>query len=209
MQIYSVIQKDGLNFVRLYFLNYIWYVNDLHNIWKKRSYIFKYHRQSARLAHSRAAASVEIKMATTQHKIFCVREFIKSAKLASSSNERRFGRLHYLTGRSSAPLAPGFSTFSEWISTSTMDGWRWERRSVASVLAPEISWSHTLRLFLVGVRKTNSLCTISTSNFGRPKRRITTAVNSLTQDILLWVWNEFSYRLDVTRAAGGGHIERL
>ena len=29
---YSVIQKDGLNFVRLYFLNYTWYVNDLHNI---------------------------------------------------------------------------------------------------------------------------------------------------------------------------------
>ena len=24
------------------------------------------------------------------------------------------------------------------------------------------------------------------------------------QDILLLVWNEFSYRLDVTRAAGGG-----
>jgi len=29
---YSVIQKDGLNFVRLYFLNYTWYVNYLHNI---------------------------------------------------------------------------------------------------------------------------------------------------------------------------------
>jgi len=29
---YSVIQKDVLNFVRLYFLNYTWYVNDLHNI---------------------------------------------------------------------------------------------------------------------------------------------------------------------------------
>ena len=28
----SVIQKDGLNIVRLYFLNYTWYVNDLHNI---------------------------------------------------------------------------------------------------------------------------------------------------------------------------------
>jgi len=27
-----VIQKDGFNFVRLYFLNYTWYVNDLHNI---------------------------------------------------------------------------------------------------------------------------------------------------------------------------------
>jgi len=32
-----VIQKDGLNFVRLYFLNYTWYVNDLRNISKKRS----------------------------------------------------------------------------------------------------------------------------------------------------------------------------
>jgi len=28
---YSVIQKDGFNFVRLYFLNYTWYVDDLHN----------------------------------------------------------------------------------------------------------------------------------------------------------------------------------
>jgi hypothetical protein len=27
--LYSVIRKDGLNFVRLYFLNYTWYVNDL------------------------------------------------------------------------------------------------------------------------------------------------------------------------------------
>jgi hypothetical protein len=35
--IYSVIQKDGLKFVRLYFLNYTWYVNDLHNIWKRWS----------------------------------------------------------------------------------------------------------------------------------------------------------------------------
>jgi len=29
---YRVIQKEGLNFVRPYFLNYMWYVNDLHNI---------------------------------------------------------------------------------------------------------------------------------------------------------------------------------
>jgi len=35
--IYRVIQKDGLNFVRLYFLNYTSYVNDLHNIRKKKS----------------------------------------------------------------------------------------------------------------------------------------------------------------------------
>jgi len=37
LRLYSVIQKGGLNFVRLYFLNYTWYVNDLHNIWKRRS----------------------------------------------------------------------------------------------------------------------------------------------------------------------------
>ena len=30
--LYSVIQKDALNFIRLYFLNYTRYVNDLHNI---------------------------------------------------------------------------------------------------------------------------------------------------------------------------------
>ena len=34
---YSVIQKDRLNFVRLYFLNCTRYVNDLHNILKRRS----------------------------------------------------------------------------------------------------------------------------------------------------------------------------
>jgi hypothetical protein len=34
--IYSVIQKDGLYFVRLYFLNYTWYVNYLHNIKRGR-----------------------------------------------------------------------------------------------------------------------------------------------------------------------------
>jgi len=38
-----VIQKDGLNFVRLYSLNYTRYVNDVHNIWKRRSKVFKYH----------------------------------------------------------------------------------------------------------------------------------------------------------------------
>jgi hypothetical protein len=38
------------------------------------------------------------------------------------------------------------------------------------------------------------------------KSRITTAVNSVTQDILLRVWDEFSYRLDVIIAAGGGTL---
>ena len=41
------------------------------------------------------------------------------------------------------------------------------------------------------------------------KNRITTAMNSVTQDILLRVWNDFSYSLDITRAAWGRHIENL
>jgi hypothetical protein len=32
MLLSHVIKKDGLNFVRLYFLNSTWYVNDLHKI---------------------------------------------------------------------------------------------------------------------------------------------------------------------------------
>ncbi|KAJ4444012.1 hypothetical protein ANN_05801 [Periplaneta americana] len=35
------------------------------------------------------------------------------------------------------------------------------------------------------------------------RNRLTAAVNSVTQDILQRVWDEFSYRLDVVRAAGG------
>lgn len=40
------------------------------------------------------------------------------------------------------------------------------------------------------------------------KNHIRVAVNSVTQDNLR-PWDEFSYRLDVVRVAGGGHIEHL
>jgi len=39
--------------------------------------------------------------------------------------------------------------------------------------------------------------------------RITAAVKSVTEDTLKRVWDELSYRIDVVRAAGGGHIEHL
>jgi hypothetical protein len=32
VRLHSIIKKDGLKFLRPYFLNYTWYVNDLHNI---------------------------------------------------------------------------------------------------------------------------------------------------------------------------------
>ena len=39
--------------------------------------------------------------------------------------------------------------------------------------------------------------------------RIMAVVNSVTEDTLRRVWDEFSYRVDVVHAAGGGHIEQL
>jgi hypothetical protein len=48
--------------------------------------MFKYQRYSARLAHSRVAASVESKMATMLHKIFGVREFIKTELCVQGCN---------------------------------------------------------------------------------------------------------------------------
>jgi len=78
--IHGEIQKDGLNFVHLYFLKYVCYVNDLHNIWRMKKEIISFQMPPLECSPSvnRAAASVESKMATMQHKIFCVREFIKT-----------------------------------------------------------------------------------------------------------------------------------
>jgi len=41
------------------------------------------------------------------------------------------------------------------------------------------------------------------------RNRITTAVNFVTEDTLRRVWDEFSYRVNVVRTVGGGHIEHL
>jgi hypothetical protein len=39
--------------------------------------------------------------------------------------------------------------------------------------------------------------------------RITAAVKSVTEDTFRRVWDEFSFRVDDVRAAGGWHIEHL
>ncbi|CAI6356415.1 unnamed protein product [Macrosiphum euphorbiae] len=41
------------------------------------------------------------------------------------------------------------------------------------------------------------------------KIRIKDAVNAVTPDLISNVWEEFDYRIDVCRAAGGSHIEHL
>ena len=71
-----MIKKDGLNFLHLYFLNYTWYVNDLHNIWKRWSY-----SQVPLLERSRIAVhqrQLRAKWLLCSTRFFCVREFIKT-----------------------------------------------------------------------------------------------------------------------------------
>ncbi|PNF28386.1 hypothetical protein B7P43_G16752 [Cryptotermes secundus] len=47
------------------------------------------------------------------------------------------------------------------------------------------------------------------TNLDDLKHRITTAINSVHRDMLIRAWEEFSYRIDVAHAAGGGYIEHL
>ena len=44
------------------------------------------------------------------------------------------------------------------------------------------------------------------ANIDDIKDRITAAINKLDRDMLRRVWDEFSYWLDVVRAADGGHM---
>jgi len=85
----------------------------------------------------------------------------------------------------------------------------WERRLGASVLAQRSPDLTPCEFFLWGFVKEAVYVPSLPTTLDDLKNRITTAVNSATQDILLRVWDEFSYRLDVTCAAGGGNIEHL
>ena len=41
------------------------------------------------------------------------------------------------------------------------------------------------------------------------KQRITTALETVTKDMLQRVWHELEYRLDVCKVTGGAHIDHL
>ena len=71
-------------------------------------------------------------------------------------------------------------------------------------------WPPRSVTFLVGgfVKDAVSVLPLPT-NLDDLRNRITAAVTSVMQDIHHKVWDEFIYRLDVIRAAGGGHIEHL
>jgi hypothetical protein len=68
-------------------------------------------------------------------------------------------------------------------------------------MASKISRPHSLRLLPVGIHHVPPLPTTLDD--------LTERINSVDRDMLQRVWEKFSYRLDVVRAAGGGHIERV
>ena len=63
--------------------------------------------------------------------------------------------------------------------------------------------------FLWGYVKDKVCATPLPVNIDDMKDRITVTINTVNRDMLRCVWDEFSYRLDVVRAADGGHIEHL
>ena len=76
-------------------------------------------------------------------------------------------------------------------------------------MAAKITRPYTLLLFLWDYTKDIVFVPQLVTSLHDLKNRITAAVNSLDEDTLRSVWDEFNYRLDVVRAAGGGHIEHL
>ena len=47
------------------------------------------------------------------------------------------------------------------------------------------------------------------ANVNELKQRIIIALETVTQDMLHYVWEELDYRLEVCRVTGGAHIEHL
>ena len=72
------------------------------------------------------------------------------------------------------------------------------------------SWGLTVRdFFLVEVCQRKVYVPLFSANIDDMKDRKTAAINSVDHDVLSRIWEELSYRLNVVRAAGGGHIQHL
>ena len=74
-----MIKKDGLNFVHLYFLNCTCYVNNLHNIWKKRYWIF------FSIIDKAFAYCIIVQQRQLRAKLLCIKRFfafVSSLKLS-------------------------------------------------------------------------------------------------------------------------------
>ena len=83
------------------------------------------------------------------------------------------------------------------------------QRLQTTLLAPKTPGMTPCDFFLLGYVKERVYVPPLPTDWDELRNRIPAAVNSVTEDSLRRVWDEFSYRVDVVRAAGGGHIEHF
>ena len=101
------------------------------------------------------------------------------------------------------------SSVSKWNIASTFDWTQGTQTLGTTLLAPKIPRHDTMWLFLWGYVKERVYVPPLPADLDELTNRITAAVKSVTEDTLRRGWDEFSYRVDVVRTAGGGHIEHL
>ena len=77
-------------------------------------------------------------------------------------------------------------------------------------MASEVSGHDTMRLLFVGLCQRQSLCpTIASRDLMKLRERIREAFAAVKRDLLMRVWTEMDYRLDICRVTKGAHIESL
>ena len=69
-------------------------------------------------------------------------------------------------------------------------------------MAPAITWLDSLRFFSWGYVKGLVYVPPLPTNVVELKQRISSALETVTEDMLQRVWDELGYRLDVCRVAG-------
>ncbi|PNF18241.1 hypothetical protein B7P43_G16516 [Cryptotermes secundus] len=135
-------------------------------------------------------------MASPQQKAFCVLEFAKTNSVVTV--QRAFRRRFGINPPCSKNIRRWFRQFQE-------SGCLCKGKSPGR---PRVS-EEQMDFFLWGYVKDHVYVPPLPTNLNDLKNRITTVINSVHRDILIRAWEEYSYRIDVARAAGSGHIEHF
>jgi len=90
-----------------------------------------------------------------------------------------------------------------------MDWTQGTQRLGTTFLAPRSPDLTPCNFFLWGYVKERVYVPPLPADLNEFTNRITATLKFVTEDTLRRVWDEFSYRVDVVRAAGRGHIQHL
>ena len=125
-------------------------------------------------------------------------------KLVVTPTEHQLWRLHSATGRCSSPFSQECTSASQSCSLTALDRTCCKRRHPPSPLATPFAGSNTMRFLTLGVYVPPLPMSLS-----ELRDRITHALQTITADMLRWVWDWFDYRVDVCRVTQGAHTEGL